>query len=370
MRILKYISLLLFLFIIGLSVFVSTQKGDYDVTASKVIKNPRSIVFNYINDYKNWETFCSWIKEDDSYKFIYPGLTLGQGGSCSWTSHSNDGNIKTISTKENERIFQKMKNNEELSEVYWTFKDTLGGTKVTWRNKGKLDFKSKVAAFFSGGIKRVVGSIYEKSLENLNTTLDYEINTYSIKVNGISTLPGGYYLKQYLHCKQKETERNVNILVSRMEYFFDKNKLSANGKPFIIYHKYDRANDDVAFSVCMPLRDSINIMPGSDIQSGKTASYTTLKTTLVGDYSHTQKAWKKALNFVAKNHLERNKSGQIIEVHKVGRNEVKNPSKWITEIYIPVYPKAIEVKAEESSLESSKIATPPTESVAPTEKRK
>jgi len=370
MRILKYISLLLFLFIIGLSVFVSTQKGDYDVTVSKVIKNPRSIVFNYINDYKNWETFCSWIKEDDSYKFTYPGLTLGQGGSCSWTSRSNDGNIKTISTKENERIFQKMKNNEELSEVYWTFKDTLGGTKVTWRNKGKLDFKSKVAAFFSGGIKRVVGSIYEKSLENLNTTLDYEINTYSIKVNGISTLSGGYYLKQYLHCKQKETERNVNILVSRMEYFFDKNKLSANGKPFIIYHKYDRANDDVAFSVCMPLRDSINIMPGSDIQSGKTASYTTLKTTLVGDYSHTQKAWKKALDFVAKNHLERNKSGQIIEVHKAGRNEVKNPSKWITEIYIPVYPKAIEVKDEESSLESSKIATPPTESVAPTEKRK
>ena len=104
MRILKYIALLLFLFLIGLSVFVSTQKGDYDVTVSKVIKNPRGIVFNYINDYKNWETFCSWIKEDDSYKFTYPGLTMGQGGSCSWTSSSSDGFIKTISAKENESI--------------------------------------------------------------------------------------------------------------------------------------------------------------------------------------------------------------------------------------------------------------------------
>jgi effector-binding domain-containing protein len=360
MRILKYIALLVFLFIIGLSVFVSTQKGDYDVTVSKVINNPRGIVFNYINDYKNWETFCSWIKEDNSYKFTYPGLTMGQGGSSSWTSSSSDGNIKTIAAKENESIFQKMKNNDEVSEVYWTFKDTLGATKVTWRNKGKLDFKSKVKAFFSGGITSVVGSIYEKSLENLNTTLDYEINTYSIKINGITTLPGGYYLKQYLHCKQKETERNVSILVSRMEYFFDKNKISASGKPFIIYHKYDRANNEVAFSVCMPVRDSINVMSGSDIQSGKTASYTSLKTTLVGDYSHKQKAWKKALDFVAKNHLERNRSGQIIEVHKVGRKDVKNPSKWVTEVYIPVYPKAIEVK-EDGATQESVTADKPSE---------
>ncbi len=150
MRILKYISLLLFLFLIGLSVFVSTQKGDYDVTVSKVIKNPRTTVFNYINDYKNWETFCSWIKNDKSYQFTYPGLTLGKGGSCSWTSSSSEGSIKTIDVKENESIFQKMKNNEAPFEMYWSFKDTLGGTKVTWRNKGKLDFKNKVAAFFSG----------------------------------------------------------------------------------------------------------------------------------------------------------------------------------------------------------------------------
>ena len=368
MRILKYISLLLFLFFIGLSVFVSTQKGDYDVTVSKVIKNPRTTVFNYINDYKNWETFCSWIKNDKSYQFTYPGLTLGKGGSCSWTSSSSEGSIKTITVKENESIFQKMKNNEAPFEMYWSFKDTLGGTKVTWRNKGKLDFKNKVTAFFSGGINSVVSAIYEKSLENLNSTLDYEINTYSIKVNGITTLPGGFHLKQYLHCKQKETEKNVSILVSRMEYFFDKNKLRSNGKPFIIYHKYDRANNDVAFSVCMPVKDSINIMPGSDIQSGKTASYTCLKTTLVGDYSHTQKAWKKALDFVAKNHLERNRSGQIIEVHKVGRKDVINPSKWVTEIYIPVYPKAIEVKEEAATEETTTAATPPKESVTPVEK--
>jgi len=43
----------------------------------------------------------------------------------------------------------------------------------------------------------------------------------------------------------------------------------------------------------MPIRDSIHIMPGSDIESGEMPNYTSLKTTLIGDYSHTQMAWKK-----------------------------------------------------------------------------
>jgi effector-binding domain-containing protein len=365
MRILKYFFLLIFLFLIGIGVFVSTQKGDFDVTRSKVIKNPRITVFNYINDYRNWETFCSWIKNDNSYKFNYPELTMGQGASCTWVSSGSNGNLKTILIKENESITQKMVNNKEYSEIYWNFKDTVGGTKVTWRSKGKLDFKAKIAAFFHGGINSVIGDAYEKSLENLNKTLDFEINTYKVKVNGVVNLPGGFYLKQFLHCKQKDVDRNIKILVSRMQHFFAKNKMNSKGKPFIIYHKYDRTNDDIGFSVCMPVRDSIHIMPGSDIEFGKLASYTSLKTTLTGDYSHTQTAWKKAFAYLSKNHFERNNSGQIIEIYAIGRNDIKNPSKWVTEIYIPIFPKGVEKFSRKKSIDSLSVASPANETVEP-----
>jgi effector-binding domain-containing protein len=365
MRILKYIFLLLFLILIGLTVFVATQKATYDVTRSKVIKNPRPVVFNYINDYRNWETFASWIQNDESIKFNYPELTIGKGASCNWTNDSGSGTIKTLFAKENDSLVQNMTQNDEKSEIYWKFKDTIGGTKVTWRSKGKLDFKSKVLAFFQGGVNSVVADSYEKSLENLNKTLDYEINTFKIKVNGIVNRPEGYYLKQYMHCKQKDVDKNIKILVPRMEHFFEKNKMVANGKPFIIYHKYDRANDYVSFSVGMPVRDSINIMPGSDIESKKLVPYTTLKTTLIGDYSHTQTAWKRALEYISKNKLERNLSGQIIEVYVKGRNDIKNPSKWITEIYIPVYPKAAPRPTYRRPADTTRVTTPPIEIPAP-----
>jgi effector-binding domain-containing protein len=357
MGILKYIALLFLLFLIGSSVYIATQNAKYNVTRSKVLKNPRSTVFTYVNDYRNWETFVEWIKEDKSVKINYPELTMGTGASFTWTSDASSGNVTTFSISENESIVQKMIRNEEEAVISWKLKDTLGGTKVTWTGKGKLDFKSKVIAFFRGGINSYIGDSYQKSLENLNRTLDYEINTYKINVNGIVTRSGGFYLKQFMHCKQKEVDRYIKILVPRMEHFFEKNKIVASGKPFIIYHKYDRTNDDIGFSVCMPIKDSIHIMPGSDIESRELPTYTCLKTTLEGDYSHTQIAWKKAFNYIKDHKLERNRSGQVIEAYVKGRNDSKSPSKWITEIYVPVYPKAIAELAPQIATDSSKISS-------------
>ena len=115
MRILKYLFLLLILFFIGLTVFVTTQKGEYNIIRSKVIKTPRATVFNYVNDYRNWETFASWSKEDAEIKFKYNKITSGKGASYSWKGYNSEGNIKTLTLVENESIHQKMNFDESSS---------------------------------------------------------------------------------------------------------------------------------------------------------------------------------------------------------------------------------------------------------------
>jgi len=368
MRILKYIFLLLFLFLIGFSVYVATQDANYDVTRSKVIKNPKATVFNYINDYRNWETFGSWILEDKTIKFTYPELSAGNGASCSWIGNDGNGNMKTIFVKENDSISQIKFYKGQTSQLFWKFKDTVGGTKVTWRGKGTLDFKSKVLAFLNGGINIMVGDVYEKSLENLNKTLDYEINTFSIKVNGIVNRKGGYYLKQFKVCKEKDVTRNIKIMLPRMRRFFEKNSLVMNGKPFIIYHQYDRTNDIIGFSVCMPISDSIHISEGSDIESRELKPYRALKTTLIGDYSHTQQTWNQAYQYIAKNNLIRNTSQQIIEVYSKNMDDNKSPSKWVTEVYVPIYPKAIVKPFYRKRVDSTRVnssVTKPAETTTP-----
>ena len=106
MRILKYLFLLLLLALFASTVYVSTLKGDFDVKTTMIIKSPKATLFNYINDYRNWETFVSWKKEDPKAQFYYPKNTVGHGGSYSWKSADGDGGMKTTALKENEFIRQ------------------------------------------------------------------------------------------------------------------------------------------------------------------------------------------------------------------------------------------------------------------------
>ena len=339
MRILKYIFLLVLLAFIGITVYVATQKGDFEISKSSLVKTPRSTVFDYVNNYKNWETFGSWMQKDSDIKFNYAAKTIGRGAQCFWNKGSDDGHITTVFVNENESIAQKANFNGSTATLSWTFKDTIGGTKVTIHSQGKMDIMTKIKTFFKGGINSILGDLCEKSLRNLNKTLLYEMKTYSIKVNGIVQQPSGFCLKQTVSCHIKSVSKNIKIMMPIMVHFFKKNKLAIAGKPFVQYDRYDVANDITTISVCIPVRQQIAISPGSDIDSGEVIAFTSLKTTLTGDYSHNQEAWIKARKYINDSGLKENFAGKYTEVYVKTIDDIKQPSKWVTEIYIPVFPK-------------------------------
>lgn len=343
MRILKYIFLLILLALFATSVFIATQKGNFDVTRTAIIKSPKSTVFNYVNDYRNWETFGSWKKEDADMVFNYSKNTVGKGGSFSWTGSDGEGNMKTINVKENTSIQQKMNFNGGNSDVYWTFKDTLGGTKVTWNSKGVMNFGFKIYSVFNGGMDHIIGNMYEKSLVNLDKTLVYELSTYNIQVNGMVKKMGSIYLKQTITSKIENVPRNLRVLIPKMVNFFKKNNLKMHGKPFVIYQSYDTAKGIATLSVCVPIKEEVFTSQGSDITAGKFTSFDAVKTTLTGDYSHKKEAWKKALDYIKKNNLSQDFSLPYVEIYTKNNEEVANPSKWVTEIYMPIIAKAVPV---------------------------
>lgn len=356
MRILKYILLLVLLALVGTTVFVATQKGDFEVSKSSIVKTQRSTVFDYINDYKNWETFGSWMQKESDIKFDYDAKTIGVGAKFAFESGSDDGDIKTVFVKENDSLAQKINFNGTKATISWKFKDTIGGTIVTIYSKGKMDNMTKISTFFKGGLGSVLGGIFEKSLYNLDKTLNYEMKTYSIKVNGIVQRPSGFCLKQTVSCHIKSVTKNTKILMAQMVHFFTKNKIPMAGKPFVNFDKYDLANDFATISICIPVREQISISEGSDVVSGEIIAFTCLKTTLIGDYSHSKEAWSKAKKYIADNGLKENYAGSYTEVYVKTIDNIKQPSKWITEIYIPVFPK--EMSLPESVVESTDISKP------------
>ena len=79
---------------------------------------------------------------------------------------------------------------------------------------------------------------------------------------------------------------------------------------------------------------------------------------MTGDYSHLQEAWKKTEQFIQKNNFEKLNINPIIEIYKIGVEKEKRPSKWITEIYIAVKPKAKLIpveKVEETTVTTTEV---------------
>lgn len=337
MKILRYLILLFGLFTLGTAVFVATQKPNYDVTRSLVIKNPRNVVFDYVDNFRNWETFAAWILEQKGIVYDYPGNASGKGAEVRW-SGERTGSLKTVGFKDQTTLYQIMDEDGNQTRIHWQFKDTVGGTKVTYRIQGKLDFRSKAAAFFKGGVQSTMGALYERTLSNLNTTLDKEIKTFSIQVGSAVNRPRIMCLKQYARCSDKEVTRTLKMLIPRMQLFFKRNSISAAGKPFVVYHEYDRTLHKVALSVCMPVRDSIHIMEGSDMTFMVYPPHKALKVTLKGDYSHSQKAWQKGFQLINAKKWLRLTHLNITEVYRKSMEETAHPSQWETDIYLPVQP--------------------------------
>jgi effector-binding domain-containing protein len=345
--------LLLLLSLVALSIFIATQKGDFNVERSKVVNSPKPAIYNYVNDYKNWEDFGSWTIEDPE--------TIGKGASYSWDGKDGDGQMRTLYIKENDSISQKMDYNGTLATVSWSFKDTTGGTKVSLRSSGEMSFLFKIYSALNGGVDKVIGTMYEQSLANLDKALDYEINTFSIKVNGLVKKPKSFYLSQTFTSEIAKINKNFKIVVPQIETFCKANNVQISGKPFVIYHTYDLEKGLAKISICIPIKNQIFTSAGSDILSGELEAFEGVKTTVIGDISHNKKGYNKTIQYLNKNQLATNPVFSHMEIYSTAKANIKNPSKWSTEIYMPILPKAAPTKVYAPSATNSPI--PPEQAI-------
>jgi len=331
MRILKYLLLLVLLLLIGTAVFVATQKGAFGVRQTRVVRASRASAFAYVNDFRNWP---AWFSPADKPHF--PAVTSGRGGSFSWDGDQGEGSLRTNFAKENDSLAQTADWGGFPGHVSWKFRDKgLNQTEITVTASGKFGFGQKIRSTLSGGPQEKMATIFENGMENLDRHLIKETGTYKIEVAGEVVKTGAYYLRQSITSTIAEMPRNQRIMRSNLTYFFTKNNLRLYGKPFVLYDFYDPAHKLTRFSFGMPIRQQAFTMPGSDISSGRLEPFRAVKVTLTGDYSHLAEAYAKADAFIRDNHLH--KSGTAaLEWYRVGKENGKSPSQWVTDVYIPV----------------------------------
>ncbi|MHA3788632.1 effector binding domain-containing protein [Flavobacterium hauense] len=343
MKIVKYIFLLLLLSVVAVSVFIATQEGKYDIKKESVIRVPKMVLYNYINEYKNWENLGILTGSDTTAIYTYSENSSGSGAMMSWKKDRSEGQIKTIKLAENDSIIQKAVIDGLNSDIAWNFKDTLKSTKVTVRMKGDLSFMEKANAFIRGGgnVNKVMESSLDNGLKNLNAFLIDELSKSNVEVKGLITKTGANYIGHAVTSKIEDINKKSAEIFPKLLNFMKKNKMVKQGAPFIFYRNYDKTQGTASYVVCIPIKDEMFTSPGSEYEGGKYAGFNALKTTLKGDYSHLPKAWDAAHAYITEKALQENTTGTYIELYSKGVQKSKRPSEWITDLYIPIGPPTI-----------------------------
>ncbi len=342
MKIAKYIFLLLLLASVAFTVFIATQDGNYDIKQDKLIKVPKASLYNYINDYTNWNTINILPDTDSTTTYTYPTIkTTGKGATANWKTGEKDGELQTVKAV-NDSIVQYAYTDNEKQEVLWTFKDTLNSTKVSLRIKGKLTFTEKAYAIVKGGIENRAEVALKQGLTKMSNFLEKELNTYNIMVMGKAVKTKDFYLGYTKSGNAANIDKNINAILPRLLNFIKTNNIEIKGEPFVIYDKkYNRNNSKVSYTICVPIKEEIITSPGSEFEGGTLEPFTALKTTLKGDYLNMKKAWTTTNKYIQEKSIVIDTTGNYVEVYRNGMQQSKNPSEWITDIYFPIVPDSI-----------------------------
>ena len=337
MKILKYIFLLLLLALVAFSVFIATQDGNYDVKQDKIVNVPKAILFNYINDYTNWETSNILADIDSTARYTYTGTeTSGKGATINWQTDETEGSIQTVQAS-NDSIKQYAYTGNNKQEILWIFKDTLNSTKISVRVKGNLTFTEKAYSIVKRGAKNRAKEAIHKGLDRISNFMEQELTNYNIMVMGRSAKKGEFYLGYTITSDVSNIQKNIAIVLTKLSNFTKTNNIATTGAPFVIYDKYKyTSNNKATYSICIPIKEEIITSPGSEFEGGTLPSFSALKTTAKGDYSHLKKAWDTARKYVSEKAIAIDTINRYIEVYRNGMQQSKNPSEWITDIYFPI----------------------------------
>jgi len=342
MKIIKYLFFLILIGLIAGSIYIATKDGNYQIEESTTINAPLPVVFNEVNNFKNWEVWGPWMNNTDDLILAYSDTTIGEGASYSWKSEKmGDGSIATTKAIPDSTIEQVLtivsKYGETKSDGYWKFDKVEEGTKVTWGIQGNQSFMEKLAfAFTDSSYTQMMRPMIAEGLEKLKlVTLD-KMESYSINVDGVTQFGGGFYMYTTTASKISQIQLKMRDLFTEVSRYMESNNISIQGNPFVIYNEWDEQNNNAIYSAGR-FTPSLVITPAeSPILNGMMPVQRVVKTSLKGDYKNLKEAWDEAYDYLEKNNLQATPDSHPFEVYKTNPEITLNPAKWITEIYIPV----------------------------------
>jgi hypothetical protein len=169
---LKKSLLVIVLVVAGFLGYAATRPAGYHVERSAKIEAGAPVVFNQINDFKNWAAWSPWEKLDPKMSKSYDGAPRGVGAKYAWQGNKKVGKGKMEITESQVPTLVALR--LEFLEPFAAVADTRfqlapegdKATTVTWSMDGKNNFIGKVFSVVMN-MDKSVGGDFDRGLANL-----------------------------------------------------------------------------------------------------------------------------------------------------------------------------------------------------------
>ena len=345
MKILKYVLLFLLVVIIALGIYAAVQPSSYDITRSRVVRATPELVYNNVSDFKNWPEWLPWLEEDPTMTFEYGEVTKGEGASYNWQGKDGDGSQKMVSAIPYESITNELSfDGMGGSTGYWKFSPKEDGTEVTWGMKAEeIPFVFKFFGAISGGYDAMIGPMFERGLERLDSVMAKEVEAYNKLA---ATWSMGDIVKidvneknfiGYAHSSRTDDQEAMSKIFAESmpkvgEYAVNQGLQYGDFTPGAIYTKWDEETGEAEFMV--GVFSDKTIKPGSDMQSMTLPDGEVVMVPKYGNYGvGDMEAHQAIATFMDSNKITM--TGLVYELYMNDPTEV-TPDKIQTDIYYPI----------------------------------
>lgn len=349
MKLLKYLFLLLLVVCIGGAVYIATLPGSFHFQETRVIEAPQHLIYTTVSELTSWKTWHPDFSTNTTITQFAP-KTRGEGASFSWKSSSlYNGRLETTKTVpstalEHEMVLDLPFPGEAVeSDMYWELSRNKGRTtKVVWGLKGEHSFRNKLFwKLQDTPLETLYRPKLQTGLNQIEILLKEKMNAYTIKVDGLTTHGGGFYMYSSMASSLSTIGEKIERIYPQISSYMEQNSISILGSPFVIYNSLDQTAQSTIFSACLPTRDRVITPADSSILCGFMEEQEAVKTTLRGNYSHLQEAWEATYEYIRTNTLRVSDTTPPFEIYSIGPDQNPNPAEWVTEIYIPVEPTVV-----------------------------
>ncbi|MCW3086460.1 MAG: hypothetical protein JWP12_3826 [Bacteroidetes bacterium] len=334
MKLLKRISTTLLILIVIYCLISFFIPSKVRVERSVMINAPAALVFEQVNNFKNWTSWSYWDNIDPDMKSTYEGPEKGKGAVHKWTSQNKDvgtGSIMITESTPNVSILTDLHfGGMPVSHGGYTFKDTTEGVYVTTYMNMDMGFFGRI---FPGlMMDKFLGTDFEKTLTGLKKQSEL-VKLSGVKVtSGVEeTVTKEQILASYrMGTNMKTIATDIAASYQKIGKFMLANKLTQSGPACAFYHGFSA--DKIDMECAIPIDKEVK--GDGMVNVNKQQAGNAVVIHFYGPYMGTASAHATINKWITEHHKKI--TGSPWEVYVTDPMVEKDTAKWLTEVYYPI----------------------------------